>query len=320
MNKIFNVCKVEVNQNEKIQTYIDILDTNTKMPVTIINGKNEGKTVLITAGVHGCEYPCIKTAIELAKEIKPQDVSGQLIIIHPANTQGFFNRRAAIVPEDNKNLNRVFPGDKNGTISEKIAYVLTNEFQKIADFYFDIHGGDIHEDLHPYVYYPGIGDEEVIRKSREIAECINVSYMVKSSATTGAYNSAAINGTPSILIERGGCGVCKDEDVKKYKEDMYNALAVLGVLDNKNCISKNEDIIEIENVKYIDSTQDGCLEMFVKPGDKIKKGEKLCIVTDLFGNIINTYYAEFDCVILYNTVSFAIKKDESIIAYGEINL
>lgn len=37
--------------------------------------------------------------------------------------------------------------------------------------------------------------------------------MVKSNATTGAYNSAAIRGIPSILIERGGRGIWSREEV-----------------------------------------------------------------------------------------------------------
>ncbi len=129
MKKEFSICGLTLKNYGKIQDYVKILDTETKIPVTIINGKNEGKTVLITAGIHGGEYPCIRTAIELARDINPEIVNGQIIIIHPVNMQAFKDKSAGIVPEDGKNINRVFPGDKNGTISDKIAYVITHEFQ-----------------------------------------------------------------------------------------------------------------------------------------------------------------------------------------------
>lgn len=318
MKKEFSICGLTIDGCGKKQGYVNILDTETKMPVTLINGKNEGKTILITAGVHGCEYPCIRTAIELAKEINPQDVNGQIVIVHPANMQAFENRSAAVVPEDNKNLNRVFPGDANGSISEKIAYVITHEFQDKADFYFDMHGGDLHEELYPYIYYPGACEESVSDKSKEIAEIFNVGYMVKSKATTGAYNSAAIRGIPCLLIERGGAGLCRRNDVNLYKEDMYRALKVLEVLPGK--AEKAEKIpVEITNVAYIDSEKNGCLEMFVSAGDKIVKGQHLYDITDLFGNVIDTYYAEFNGVVLYNTVALAINAGDSIIAYGELD-
>ena len=317
MKKDFSICGLTIEECSKVQDFVKILDTETSMPVTLINGKNEGKTVLITAGIHGSEYPCIRTAIELAKEIQPEQVNGQIIIVHPVNTQGFSAKCAGIVPEDKKNLNRVFPGNQKGTISDKIAYVITHEFQDKSDFYFDMHGGDLYEELHPYIYYPGACEEEISHKSKEIAGIFNVDYMVKSSATTGASNSAAIRGIPGVLIERGGSGFCRREDVNKYKDDMMNALKTFGVLQGET-VKPEKAPIEISNVKYIDSSKNGCLEIFVHAGEKIKKGDMLYTITDLFGNVIDTYSAEFDGVVLYNTVSLSINQGESIIAYGEL--
>ena len=72
----------------------------------------------------------------------------------------------------------IFPGDENGTISEKIAYVISNELQTKADFYLDIHGGDVHEELLPHIYYPGLAEENVVKSSIEMAKCFNVPYIV----------------------------------------------------------------------------------------------------------------------------------------------
>ena len=61
------------------------------------------------------------------------------------------------------------------------------------------------------------------------------------------------------------------------------------------------------------------LTCLVKAGQIIKEGEKLGEVTDYFGNIIDTYYAKFDGIVLYNTVAYSVTKDSSLIAYGKIN-
>lgn len=84
----------------------------------------------------------------------------------------------------------------------------------------DLHSGDIHESLHPYVYYPGQPTEELATKARSVAKVLNVEYMVRSMATGGAYNYAASTGLPSILIERGGAGLCLHEDIEEYKSDL----------------------------------------------------------------------------------------------------
>ena len=100
---------------------------------------------------------------------------------------------------------------------------------------------------------------------------------------------------------------------------MIIALRGLGVLEG-DVLRSEQSPIEITNVKYIDSLKNGCLEMFVKAGERIVQGQKLYEVIDLFGNVIDTYYAEFQGIVLYNTVSLAINRGESIIAYGELNL
>lgn len=318
MKEILKLSNLIANKGEKVQGLIQIYDTSYQIPVTLINGEQEGKTVLITAGIHGCEFPCIQTVIELAKEIDPKDVYGNIMLIHPVNTQAFAEKVSAVVPEDNKNINRVFPGNKEGSISDQIAHFLTHECTDKADFYIDLHGGDLHELVIDYVYYPGIGEEEVINFSKEIASILDVEYMVKSNATTGAYNSAAIRGIPSILIERGGRGIWSREEVDKYKKDVRKALNKLEVLkeddiDHKNVKSK----VEISNAIYVNSEKAGCWYPEVRPDDLINEGELLGTIRDFFGNIIETHYSKVKGVVLYMTVSLSVKENDSLIAYGE---
>lgn len=320
MKEVLKVGNLITNKGEKKQGFVDIYNTSTSMPITLINGEKEGKTILITGGVHGSEYPCIQTVIELAKEIEPKDVSGNIILIHPVNTQAFEKKVSAVVPEDNKNINRVFPGKKDGSIAEKIAHFITYECQGQSDFYIDLHGGDLHELVTDFVYCPGIGDEKVIEEAKEVANVLDLKYVVKSKATTGAYNSAAIRGLPSLLIERGGRGTWSKEEVEKYKKDVRNILNHIQVLKDSSFSSKNENSpIEITNVIYLNASEKGCWYPEVKSGDKVKKGDLLGTIKNFFGETIDTYYSDIEGVILYMTVSLSIEKNESLIAYGETN-
>lgn len=60
------------------------------VPVTIICGREEGKVVCISAGVHNCEYTSIQAAIDLSEELRPENIRGSLIILHTVNYTGFF--------------------------------------------------------------------------------------------------------------------------------------------------------------------------------------------------------------------------------------
>ena len=313
MIKIGNLsCK----KGEKINGFWNIDDYT--IPVTIINGKKEGKIVAISAGIHNCEYTGIQTAIELSNEIDIENIKGVLIILHTVNYSGFFKKLSEILPEDNKNLNRVFPGNNKGTISDKIAFNFSNILYPKLDFFIDLHGGDVFEDVMPFIYAPGIGDNEIIEKSHDVAKIIDVPYRVKSKSSTGAYNSAAIQGIPSILLEKGGKGIWSIDDVIEYKNYMKNALRYLEVLDDKEELKINESQKEIIEVKYINSEYDAYWYPKFTPGDLIKKGDLLGELKDCFGETIKEFKGEFDGVILYQTVSLATFIGNPLIAYGKI--
>lgn len=318
MSVDFKTCGLCVPRGKKLRTYLPITQSNVKIPITIINGVEDGPTILITAGIHGSEYPGIAAAMELGRDIAPTDVKGLLIIMHPVNTQGFWARREFIVPEDGKNLNRVFPGDPCGTLAERIAYLISSNFFTIADFYVDMHSGDIHESLHPYVYYPGQPTPEIEKKSRSVARVLDMEYMVRSMATGGAYNYAASTGLPSILIERGGAGLCLREDIDAYKDDIRNILRKLNMF-SLPVKPRRYHPRDVENLIYLESLETGCWIHHIHSGDWVQEGQELGKITDLFGETITTYYAEQSGIVLYVCPALSAPKGTILCAYGTIH-
>lgn len=317
MSETLNVCGLTIERGHKLRTYLQVPDTGVKIPLTVINGDNDGPTLLITAGIHGGEYPGIAAAMELGRDIKPSDVSGCLIMMHPVNIQGFWARREMIVPEDGKNLNRVFPGDPLGTLADKTAYLISNNFFPLADFYVDLHSGDIHESLHPYVYYPGQPTAEIERKSRSVARVLDLEYMVKSLARGGAYNYAASTGLPSILIERGGAGLCLREDIDAYKNDIRNILRKLKMF-SLPVKPRRYSPRDVENLIYLEALETGCWIHHIHSGDFVEEGQELGRVTNVFGETLTTYYAEQTGVILYVCPALASPKGTVLAAYGTL--
>ncbi len=313
-----NICGLAVERGAKLRTMLPVPDTQIEIPITIINGAADGPTLLVTAGIHGGEYPGIAAAMELGGELEPEHLHGRLIMLHPVNIQGFWARREFIVPEDGKNLNRVFPGSPEGTLSEKIAYLISSKLFPLADFYVDLHSGDIHESLHPYVYYPGQPTEEVAQKARSVAKVLNVEYMVRSMATGGAYNYAASTGLPSILIERGGAGLCLHEDIEEYKSDLRNILRKLGLLAEpvkpRRYIPR-----DMTDLIYLEAEQTGCWLHHIHSGDFVEEGQVLGRLTDLFGETITTYYAQQTGIVLYVCPALAAPRGTVLVAYGKIH-
>lgn len=312
---MFKLRNITCNKGEKYSGFWKIDDYN--IPVTVIYGKNRGKTICISAGIHNCEYTSIQTAIDLANEFNPDNINGILIILHTVNYSGFFKRVPRIVPEDNKNLNRVFPGEENGTVSEKIAFAFSKYLYPQLDFFIDLHGGDLFEEVMPFIYAPGIGEKEVIDFSHKVASNISLPVRVRSKASTGAYNSAAIQGVPSLLIEIGGNGNIESKNLDRYKSSLKEFLAYLEVIEYTTS-SRRVEQKEITQANYLESPCEGYWYPRFKAGDLVEKDDILGEIKDCFGKELCTFRAEFDGIILYQTISLAIPKDDPLVAYGKL--
>lgn len=300
------------NDENKVTGNLKMEGTGVSMPFTWIKGKSPGKSILMTAGVHGGEYPCIETAIRIAKALDAKDVSGELLIIHPVNTTAFLSKMQYYGPLDGKNLNRVFPGDAKGTVSDRIAYVV-NQLQKEADFYIDLHGGDIHESLVPFVIYPTSGIPEVTEQSKRIAAFFGFPYIVGIASENASIGGAATVGTPGILAELGQCGRWSEEEVSSYIHGTYNALIELGTL--KGDVKEHEPQV-LEKMVVSNANQEGCWYPFLALGDEVKKGEKVGEIRDFFGEVIEEYHATESGRLLYLVTSLAINKNDPLLALG----
>lgn len=302
----------EAGSNSKTRGFIPVPGTPVEMPFTFIHGAMPGKAMLITAGVHGGEYPCIETAIQLANEIDPAQVKGSILIIHPVNPAAFLARMQYYGPYDGKNLNRVFPGNATGTVSERIAYKV-HQFQQAADFYLDLHGGDIHEGLVPFVIYSTLGGAAQAEQSRLASALLGFPYVVGSVSENGSIGAAAMSGTPGFLAELGQCGRWNVEEVDQYKEAVLNVLRSFEVLPGQ---VKQYEVEFLEKMQVTTASVEGCWYPAVQLEDTVKKGQKIGEIRDYFGNMKAEYFTDSDGVVLYLVSSLAITANDPLAAVG----
>ena len=313
-----------------------------KMPATLINGEYDGKTVVITGGTHGGEYPGVETAIRLARDLDPKEISGNIIIVHPVNILAFKAKLQYLNPEDGKNLNREYPGKAAGTFTERVAYTISSELLRQADFYMDLHGGDIHEALTPFIIVTEAASDDVNRVSREAASLFGIKYVIGSATVSGTFGAAGQMGVPGFLSEIGQCGLWSEAEVERYIWGCKNVLKYLKVLPGEavqpgvagqpgeaawtgeaaqtgEAVQPGEaawtgEVIYASGMTSAAATATGCFYPFVKPGDKVRKGQKLCEIRDYFGKLLAEYESEKDGVILYVISSLPINEGEPIYA------
>lgn len=314
----FQLGDVTVRRGEKYQGDISFANGDIVLPGTIICGKLPGKTMLITGGVHSGEYIGIQACVELGAELQPEKTVGTIVILKVLNRPAFENRAGSLGLSDGKNLNRVFPGNPNGTEMERLAWAITKEVYPKVDYYIDLHSGDDFEALTPYVYYAGKAAQEVTEVSRKMAEQVDVPYMVRSMVSSGgAYNYAASKGIASILLERGGMGAWTSEEVNSDKRDVRNILSSLDMYQIRRDV-RNYVPMEVTDVCYQAASEDGLWYPAAKPGDMVAEGALLGTIRDYNGKLRETCRAEYTGVVLYQTGSLQVTEGGPVVAYGRI--
>src|SRR5438874_8713743 len=91
---------ISAQPGTKARGFLTVPNTAVQIPIVVVNGAQEGQTLLITAGIHGGEYPCIEAGIRFGREVDAAQVCGQVIVIAPVSLNSFQARQAFVVPED----------------------------------------------------------------------------------------------------------------------------------------------------------------------------------------------------------------------------
>ena len=111
------------------------------IPLAVLNaGAGSGPTVLLTGGNHGDEYEGPVALMKLLQRLPSMTIRGRLIIIPGLNFPAFINGTRTS-PIDRGNLNRVFPGARNGQPTEMIAHYVETQLLPRADLVIDLHAG-----------------------------------------------------------------------------------------------------------------------------------------------------------------------------------
>ena len=276
-------------------------------------GAARGRTLVVTGGVHGCEYVGPQALRRLAGELDPARLSGNVILLPLANPSAFYAGAKQVVPEDGVNLNRAFPGDSAGSLSARLAFALETALYPEADLLADLHSGDCNEALHPLVFFPTAGEEMVNQVSLAAAKVLTVPYRVRSTAKNGLYSWAVQRGVPALLIERGGQGLWSEQEVDACCEDVRSLLRHLEIMPGGN---PPRDQLEITETFYAEAESEGFWYPAVGLDQQVRRGELLGHLETLSGHRLQEVRAEFDGIVLYYTIALGVRAGDPLIAYG----
>lgn len=292
-----------------------------RWPFIGISGTSEGPTVLVTAGIHAAEYTGIEAAIRIGRTLDPRQVRGTILVIPLLNRPGFYERSIYVNPEDNDNLNRLFPGRADGTWGERFAHRLLTEIVRKCDNAIDLHAGDLIEDLIPFVIYRETGDAALDARITRMANAYGAKWAVRSAPTGerpgSLYAVACLNGVASMLAESGGRGLLIEADVARHVKGVTNILRAIGALAGEPDRVTPPTIVN--SFDWLRSPVEGIFHPRVAVGHLVKKGDVVGELVDLVGEPLATMHAQAGGVLLFIVTSPAIKKDGLLLAIGGLD-
>jgi hypothetical protein len=277
-----------------------------EVPYLEFGDAGSGPTVCLMAGVHGCEYTSMLGLRRFLDQLDEAQLRGRLLVVPMANLAAFHARAAFVVPHDGLNLNRCFPGDRNGSFTERLAYELFETVIRPSDYHLDLHAGDLVEALEPFAIFDASSVED---HSRALAYAYGLGYAVRTERSTspiaGTSSSAAAEaGIPAITAEAGGCGLVDEVSVSLHLNGVRRVLSSLGVLPAP--VTPAPPPVELSGWVWLRSATGGWWAPSVLPGERVGTGALVGTVRSLDGDQVEEVRSPAAGVPLFVTTSPAV--------------
>ncbi|MCL5951044.1 MAG: succinylglutamate desuccinylase/aspartoacylase family protein [Chloroflexi bacterium] len=264
--------------------------TPIKIPLIVVNGAREGPVLLVTAALHGIEIGGIEVIRQLTREVvNPQQLRGAIVAAPILNPFAYHAARMN-TPQDEYNLNRVFPGGPDQLLSHRLADLIVSQIVVEADYLIDFHSN-----VTPAIPFVIVRrtDPPMFEKCCKMADAFGVTTVEMSQQLeqhrTGSMSDWALaHNIPSIAVELIDTRRLNPAAIKMGVRGVLNVMKALDMLDGKL-----EEQVELPVRKghltrmEITANKGGLVHPAKNAGDSVAKGEVLATLFDPYGDMVD---------------------------------
>ncbi|WP_233579248.1 succinylglutamate desuccinylase/aspartoacylase family protein [Flavobacterium sp. LS1R10] len=254
--------------------------TKLKIPIIVERSKINGPTVLFTAGLHGDEINGIEIVRQLIVQKINKPKTGTIICIPVINVFGFVNQSREF--PDKRDLNRVFPGSKTGSLASRFAYNLLKEIIPHVDYVIDFHSGGASRFNAPQIRIVPNNPE-----LKALSDIFSTSFTMFSKNIPGTFRNSCNKLGVKMLLFEGGKSIDIDEAVtQEGVEGSKRILHHLAMLNaKKKTIIPEKETIYIEKSVWVRAKYSGMFHGYTKIGNYVTKGQLLGSISDPYGKV-----------------------------------
>lgn len=298
----------------------DPLTKERGLPVTVVAGVEDGPVLLLIAGEHGNEYESIIALQEALRALDPTTLKGKVVGVNCCSVDSYLHQ-SRVANADGQNLARVYPGKADGTLTERVAFTLQNDFLGQAAPHKPTLLVALHTfgprlmgaTLSGYNIYPG--EPNLSRTQRQVslqtglplvwghefdASHAAASVMGHEASGRTALYAAFLAGIPAVYWETAwGMG-----GEAEYMRGLSRLMVHLGMVDGENApLEPRESIESVGHGAGLMSSHNqspvaGLWRPTAAVWDRVRQGDLLGTVYDLYGDPAHEMRAQRDGVVI----------------------
>jgi N-alpha-acetyl-L-2,4-diaminobutyrate deacetylase len=252
------------------------------LPLSVFHN-GDGPTVLLTGANHGDEFEGPVALLNLIRSLDIEKVSGRVIII-PALNYPAFKTGTRLSPIDGKNMNRAFPGDRDGTVTEAIADYVQRFVLPLCDAVVDIHAGGRMMRFLPTAVIHNLPDPDHMARTVAAANAFGApnTLILEELDAAGMLDTAVEDmGKVFISTELGGGGTTSPETVRIAETGVHDVLVHFGILDDLPVGPGETRFLETPPEGFVIAEDGGLIDFLVELGDRVKEGEPMARIQDI---------------------------------------
>ncbi|MCA9699802.1 MAG: succinylglutamate desuccinylase/aspartoacylase family protein [Myxococcales bacterium] len=279
------------------------------IPVVVLRGAEPGPTVGLTAVVHGNELNGMKVIREVVDGVDPRKLAGTIIAVPVVNVPGYLANTRHF--NDGYDLNRVMPGKLGGTMSQVYAHRFMSRVICHLDYLLDLHTASFGR-INTFYVRADMSNPV----TAWMARCQRPQIILHNTGTDGTLRGAAQDrGVQSITVEIGNPNRFQDTLIRESAAGVDNVLAHLEMIPKREHGNGNEPVI-CGRSYWMYTQIGGVLEVFPDLGQRIRQGELVGRVTDIFGDTLEEYRAPEDGIIIGRSTNPVNQTGSRIIHLG----
>lgn len=315
MNDVFQIGTAKAKPGERaygevfVTTRVD--GTPISIPIILVRGKTPGPILCLNGCIHGDEFSGMESIVRIANELDPEELVGTLVAV-PVVNQPALEDSFRQSHYDHLNLNRIFPGDPNGTLTQKIADKFLNEIVTKCTAMVDLHGGGGYSRITQVVVAQG-GYEELAWELA-LATGFDLVWLGGPWGGTGRLSALKL-GIPAITVESGGGMLCSEADVAVHYNTSKNIMRHLGMIPGKAEFAKKYRVVT-GGMTY--ASKGGFFHPKVEVGQDLKTGDLLGTITDMYGRLIEEVRVPTDGVAIEVHQGPSLNPGTVVCIFGEI--